>query len=182
MTRVIGIDPGLSGACALLEMTDSNTALVDVIDIPITGSGAKQSVDVIQLQEWLQRHGPRHAFLERAQAMPRQGASSGFKYGRVVGAIEATLMLCAVPLLIIEPSRWKHHFHLHGADKEGARQLTIRVFPREHREHHFFARRKDHNRSEAVLIGLYGAQTVLHTKPDIENPAVTGDTPCTASK
>ena len=78
MTRVIGIDPGLSGACALLEMTDSNTALVDVIDIPITGSGAKQSVDVIQLQEWLQRHGPRHAFLERAQAMPRQGASSGF--------------------------------------------------------------------------------------------------------
>ena len=97
--------------------------------------------------------------------MPRQGASSGFKYGRVVGAIEAALMLCAVPLIIVEPSRWKRHFHLHGADKEGARQLTIRMFPREHR---FFARRKDHNRSESVLIGIYGAQTMLHVKSDVE--------------
>ena len=165
MTRVIGIDPGLSGACALLEMTDSNTALVDVIDIPITGSGAKQSVDAILLQEWLLRHGPRHAFLERAQAMPRQGSSSGFKYGRCTGALEATLLLCAVPLVVVEPSRWKRHFHLQGADKEGARQLTIRMFPREHR---FFARRKDHNRSEAVLIGVYGAQTVLRIEHDTE--------------
>ena len=162
MIRVIGIDPGLSGALALLEVTGNDTTLVDVIDVPITGSGAKQSVDVILLQEWLQQHGPRHAFLERAQAMPRQGASSGFKYGRVVGAIEATLMLCAVPLVIVEPSRWKRHFHLHGADKEGARQLTIRMAPREHR---FFARKRDHNRSEAVLIGLYGAQTSLLAAP-----------------
>src|SRR6516162_8932129 len=157
--RIVGVDPGLSGACALLEIANGDTTLVEVIDAPIIGSGAKQSVDVILLQEWLQRHGPHHAFLERAQAMPRQGASSGFKYGRVVGAIEAALMLCAVPLIVVEPSRWKRHFHLHGADKEGARQLTIRMFPADHR---FFARRKDHNRSESVLIGIYGAQTMLH--------------------
>jgi hypothetical protein len=41
------------------------------------------------------------------------------------------------------------------------------MFPREHR---FFARKRDHNRSEAVLIGIYGAQTVLHAKPDVETP------------
>jgi crossover junction endodeoxyribonuclease RuvC len=167
MIRIVGIDPGLSGACALLEITNNDTALVDVIDVPITGTGAKQSIDVILLQEWLQRHGPRHAFLERAQAMPRQGASSGFKYGRVVGAIEATLMLCAVPLVIVEPSKWKRHFHLQGADKEGARQLAIRMFPREHR---FFVRRKDHNRAEAVLIGVYGGQSTLHAKSAVEIP------------
>jgi crossover junction endodeoxyribonuclease RuvC len=155
--RILGVDPGLSGACALLEMTDSDASLIDVIDVPISGSGAKQSVDVILLQEWLQRHGPRHAALERAQVMPRQGSSSGFKYGRCTGALEATLLLCGVPLIIVEPSKWKRHFHLHGADKEGARLLTIRMFPREHR---FFARRKDHNRSEAVLIGIYGAGMV----------------------
>jgi len=165
MTRVVGIDPGLTGACAVLEIADRDTVLIDVIDMPITGSGAKQSVDAILLQEWLLRHGPRHAFLERAQAMPRQGSSSGFKYGRCTGALEATLLLCAVPLVVVEPSRWKRHFHLQGADKEGARQLTIRMFPREHR---FFARRKDHNRSEAVLIGVYGAQTVLRIEHDTE--------------
>ena len=36
--------------------------------------------------------------IERAQAMPKQGASSGFKYGRAVGAIEAAIALCAIPV------------------------------------------------------------------------------------
>ena len=32
--------------------------------------------------------------------MPKQGASSGFKYGRAVGAIEAAIMLCSIPVEI----------------------------------------------------------------------------------
>jgi crossover junction endodeoxyribonuclease RuvC len=167
--KVLGIDPGLSGACALLEIVNSDTTLVDVIDMPITGSGAKQSVDVIQLQEWLLRHASRCAFLERAQAMPKQGASSGFKYGRVVGALEAVLTVSAIAITMIEPSKWKRHFHLQGADKEGARGLVIRLYPG---RHHFFARKKDHGRAEAVLIALYGAQTVLRIKPDTATPTM----------
>ena len=165
--RILGIDPGLTGAFALLEVTDSTTVLVDVIDVPIIGSGAKQSVDVIQLQEWLLCHAPHCAFLERAQAMPKQGASSGFKYGRVVGALEAVLTVSAIAITMIEPSKWKRHFHLQGADKEGARGLVIRSYPG---QHHFFARKKDHGRAEAVLIALYGAQTVLHAEPVVEIP------------
>src|SRR5215471_13620888 len=156
--KIIGIDPGLSGALARLEVANGDVTLVEVIDVPIVGSGAKQAVDVIQLQEWLLRHGPRHAFLERAQAMPKQGASSGFKYGRVVGALEAMLTVSTIAMTMVEPSKWKRHFHLQGADKEGARGLAIRLFPGEHR---FFARKKDHGRAEAVLIGLYGVQTAL---------------------
>jgi Holliday junction resolvasome RuvABC endonuclease subunit len=156
--KVVGIDPGLSGALALLEVANGDTTLVDVIDVPVVGSGAKQSVDVIGLQEWLQRHGPRCAYLERAQVMPKQGSSSGFKYGRVVGALEAVLAISAIAITMVEPSKWKRHFHLQGADKEGARGLVIRLFPG---RHHFFARKKDHNRAEAVLIGLYGLQTSL---------------------
>jgi crossover junction endodeoxyribonuclease RuvC len=155
MSKIIGIDPGLSGALALLETTaDGDVALIDVIDVPVVGSGAKQSVDVIQLQEWLFRHGPRHAFLERSQAWPQQGRSSAFKYGRVTGMLEAVLAVSNITITMVEPSRWKKHFHLAGADKEGARGLVIRLFPAEHR---YFARRMDHGRAEAVLIALYGA-------------------------
>jgi crossover junction endodeoxyribonuclease RuvC len=160
--KICGIDPGLSGALALLEVANDDTTLVDVIDVPIIGSGAKQSVDVIALQEWLLHHGPRYAFLERAQAMPKQGASSGFKYGRVVSVIAITM---------VEPSKWKRHFHLQGADKEGARGLAIRLFPG---GHHFFARKKDHGRSDAVLIGLYGLQTSsLSASTSMEAPRET---------
>jgi hypothetical protein len=60
---------------------------------------------------WLLAHQPDHAVIERAQAMPKQGASSGFKYGRAVGAIEAAIALCGVPLTIIEPTTWKKFHH-----------------------------------------------------------------------
>jgi crossover junction endodeoxyribonuclease RuvC len=174
MTQIVGIDPGLSGALARLEAVDGAIALVDVIDMPIVGSGAKQSVDAIQLQEWLLRHGPRCAYLERSQAMPKQGASSGFKYGRAVGAIEATLAIRAVSIIVVEPGKWKRHFHLAGGDKEGARLLTIRLYPG---QHHYFSRKRDHNRSEAVLIGLYGLQTSLQIKPASLVSTVTEVTP-----
>ena len=55
----------------------------------------------------IDRHKPIRALIERAQAMPKQGASSGFKYGRAVGAIEAVITLCEIPVTIVEPSVWK---------------------------------------------------------------------------
>src|SRR5262245_44559688 len=154
--KILGVDSGLTGALALIEVANGDTTLVDIIDVPVAGSAAKQSLDPILLQQWLLNHGPRCAYFERAQAMPKQGASSGFKYGRCTGALEATLALCAIPIIVVEPGKWKRHFHLLGKDKEAARLLAIRLYPGEHR---FFARKKDHNRAEAVLIGLFGVQT-----------------------
>ena len=52
--------------------------------------------------------------------MPKQGASSGFKYGRATGAIEAALACCEIPLTIVEPSAWKKAHHLRGGGKERA--------------------------------------------------------------
>jgi hypothetical protein len=103
--------------------------------------------------------------------MPRQGASSGFKFGRSVGAIEATIALCNVPLEIIEPSMWKRALRLPGRDKEQARQKALAIFPQ---AASLLARKKDHQRAEAMLIAFYGAHTVLHIKSDTETPATTG--------
>jgi hypothetical protein len=86
--------------------------------------------------------------------MPGQGSSSGFKFGRATGAIEATVMLCGVPVEIIEASAWKKYFHLHAGDKEGARQLALQRFPSAHA---LLARRKDHNKAEAMLIALFAS-------------------------
>ena len=86
--------------------------------------------------------------------MPRQGASSGFKFGRGCGAVEATIQLLEIPLTIIEASAWKRKFHLRGGDKESGRQLAIQLFPTSHT---LFARKLDHGRAEAALIALAGA-------------------------
>jgi hypothetical protein len=72
--------------------------------VPVVGTGAKERVDGIGLQQWLLVHAPYRAFIERAQAMPKQGSSSGFKYGRAGGAIEAIVAVCNIPLEFVEPS------------------------------------------------------------------------------
>ena len=98
MPRYLGIDPGLSGALAIVETINGLPLLVDTIDMPSIGTGAKARVDVIAAAKWIGKHAPSAAYVERAQAFPGQGASSGFSYGRAVGALEAVVALCAIPM------------------------------------------------------------------------------------
>jgi crossover junction endodeoxyribonuclease RuvC len=152
MALVLGIDPGVRGGLALVEINDGAAPqLIDAIDIPVVGTGAKERVDVLAVRVWVTAHRPDHAAIERAQAMPKQGASSGFKYGRAVGALEAVLACCEIPMTVIEPSAWKKVHHLHGGDKEGGRQRALQLFPAAHA---LLARKKDHGRGEAALIAL----------------------------
>jgi crossover junction endodeoxyribonuclease RuvC len=151
MTRYLGIDPGLSGALAIVETINGVPVLVDAIDMPSTGTGAKARVDIIAAAQWIAKHAPSMALVERAQAYPRQGASSGFSYGRAVGAIEVTVALCQIPMTLVEASGWKRRLHLPGKDKEAARQRALQLFPAQHA---LLARKRDHGRAEAALITL----------------------------
>jgi crossover junction endodeoxyribonuclease RuvC len=153
--KYLGVDCGIHGGLAIVEINgDAAPQVRAAIDVPTVGVKAKERIDVIALQEWLLQHGPTHAFIERAQAMPRQGSSSGFKYGRAVGAIETTIMLCGIPVEIVEASGWMKYFHLRGGDKEGARQLAMQRFPS---AHNLLARRRDHNKADGILIALFGS-------------------------
>ena len=117
--KILGVDPGIAGGIVILEINgDAAPQLVAAIDIPLTGVGAKQRVDVLALREWIIRHHPEHAYIERGQAMPRQGSSSGFKYGRAIGAIEAVIACTGVPMTIVELGLWKKFHGLRGGDKE----------------------------------------------------------------
>jgi len=156
--KYFGIDPGIHGGLAIVEIIDGVAPqLIDAIDIPITRVGAKERVDVLAIRTWIETHQPQHVLIERAQAMPKQGASSGFKYGPAVGALEAAVACCKIPLTIVEPSSWKKLHHLRGGDKEGGRQRALQLFPTAHT---LLARKKDHGRAEAALIALTPIQGV----------------------
>ncbi len=150
---ILGIDPGIRGGLAIVSDANGVGILRDVIDIPTIGTGAAERVDVVAVRDWILLHQPSPALIERAQAMPRQGASSGFKYGRATGALETAIVLCAVPIEIVEPSAWKWHWHLPGNDKERARQRALELFPASHA---LLARKRDHGRAEAALLALDG--------------------------
>ena len=153
--RILGIDPGVHGGIAIVEIIDGAAPQVlGAIDIPTVGVGARERVDPIAVRAWIEEHRPQCALIERAQAMPKQGASSGFKYGKAVGSLETVISLCGVPLTVIEPTAWKKFHGLHGGEKEASRQRALQLFPA---AHSLLCRKKDHGRGEAILIALYGA-------------------------
>jgi crossover junction endodeoxyribonuclease RuvC len=157
--KCVGIDPGLSGALATVEFFNGVPTLIDVIDMPSTGTGAKARVDVIAAAEWIGKHGPSIAYIERAQAYPAQGASSGFSYGRATGAIETVIALQRIPFVLVEAGQWKRKLHLPGKDKEASRQRALQLFPAQHA---LLARKKDHGRAEAALIVVASMGSAQH--------------------
>jgi len=150
---IIGIDPGLTGAIALV----GNTMAI-VRDIPVMANGkgnakVKKCINPIGLKEIINEYmisGVSIAYLERVSSMPGQGVASMFSMGDTFGAIRTACLILGVPLEIITPQSWKKHYNL-GADKEIIRTKAIELFPG--CELH---RKKDHNRAEALLIAKYG--------------------------
>jgi hypothetical protein len=157
MGLYLGVDPGITGALSIVDCAPGRTpALVSCIDVPVAGEGAKKRVAVGKLSEWLDKHDAniKVAYIERAQAMPDQGSSSGFLYGRCVGALEATVLLHGIPLRTAEPSVWKRAM---GLSKQGkpASLANARLLVTGSSE--ALTRAGDHNRAESMLIAVWGA-------------------------
>ena len=152
--KIAAIDPGLSGAACILERTSGAVVLLSLIDLPVMGEGAKRRLDAVTFACWLSTHAPIHVFIEAGRAMPRQGVTSMFRYGRVCGAVEGVVAACQMPLSLIEPASWKRHLHLNSS-KEDCRARAIQLMPSAAGELQHI---KDHHRAEAVLLGFYGLE------------------------
>lgn len=140
----IGIDPGATGAVALL-IDDHLTA---VLDMPYDDG----QVIAPRLAEILNAGVRRTAMVERAQAMPGQGSASTFKYGVGYGVILGVLGALNIPYETIHPSTWKRAMGLNGKDKDASRRMASELWPTHAAS---FARKRDDGRAEAALIGLY---------------------------
>jgi crossover junction endodeoxyribonuclease RuvC len=152
----LGIDPGLAGGLAAVLIEErKRPVLLEAIDIPTSGEGPKRRVHVPRVLGFIAKHKPTQGVIERAQAMPDQGSSSGFIYGRAVGALEASVAGMQIPLRVIEPRKWKEFFGLIKTTKEDSRVYALGAFPDGEQ---YMLRKKDHGRAEAALIALYGSQ------------------------
>jgi crossover junction endodeoxyribonuclease RuvC len=152
--KIAAIDPGLSGAACILEQINGAVMLISVIDLPTVGEGPKHRLDAFTFARWMFDHAPVHAYVEAGRAMPKQGVTSMFRYGRVCGAIEGVVAACRIPLTLIEPNVWKKHLRLNGA-KEDMRARAIQLLPGAANQ---LQRVKGHHRAESILLGFYGLE------------------------
>lgn len=151
--RVLGIDPGITGA---LAMIDTELAALLIKDMPAVKIDGRGQISESWLADTLREFDPDHAFLERVHAMPKQGVASSFSFGLSYGLVRGALAALLIPTSLITPNEWKRHFRL-GADKNAARATAARLFPEASA---LFARNKDDGRAEAALLALFGAQSM----------------------
>ena len=148
--RILGIDPGgTSGAWAVI---DDNGKIIATDDLPVAGIGAQRVICGALFAATVERFTPSQAVVERVGAMPGQGVSSMFKFGRGLGIIEGVIAASMLPVLYVTPTVWKRHFGL-ASEKEAARQRAIEIWPE---SASLFSRKRDHGRAEAALIARWG--------------------------
>lgn len=126
---VLGADPGIGGALALVDLATSK--LVSALDMPIMRFETKTrvAVDPRAVGDWLGENGlmPDLVVIEHQQPMPGDGKSNAFVLGVTFGAITSVMAGLGLPLHFVVPQQWKRRAALIGKPKEqaliAARQL-----------------------------------------------------------
>ena len=156
--KVIGIDPGLSGAIAILE----NNKVLSIFDIPVMSEGKKnkRQLNSAQLVKLLKDHISKNeevsVVVEQVNAMPGQGVTSMFNFGQTFGAIKGICAALGLPIFFVRPSKWKKHFELINSSKDSSRTKVIEMYPSLSNQ---LTKKKDVNKSDAILIAKFYIDT-----------------------
>ncbi|MDB5593576.1 MAG: hypothetical protein JWM36_537 [Hyphomicrobiales bacterium] len=140
LTRILGCDPGITGALALTTAPDQ---LESVHDMPLSSG----NVCPLALKKLLIQLRPDLVVIERAGAP----GGRGIKLGVAHGVLLAVVQLLELRVHIVAPIAWKSSLYL-TSDKRRSCELAVKLWPEQKA---LFRRQQDHNRAEAALIALW---------------------------
>lgn len=149
MTRIVGIDPGVSGAIALIDTEEWS---ISIYDMPReAGMANRTAVSPVGVARLIERLKPDYSFIEDVWSSPQAGVASSFSFGRSLGIV---LGACATNSIItmVKPTEWKIKTHT-PKDKNQARRRAQQLFPCAFEQ---YGRVKDDGRAEASILCFYG--------------------------
>ena len=156
--RIIGIDPGLNSAIAVLQ----NNKVIEIHDIPVMTDGKKNkrqlnSAQLVKLlKDNFQDETDTVVIVEQVNAMPGQGVTSMFNFGQTFGAIKGICAALNLPIFFVRPAKWKKHFDLINSSKDASRTKAIEIYPSISDQ---LSKKKDVNKSDAILIARFYSET-----------------------
>lgn len=158
MIKYLGIDPGLSGAVALLP---------DLIvrDTPVARTGTRcEYVPVAMatlLEELIEGSDEVFVAIERVTPFPRAGVVPMFQLGLGLGVWLGILGALRLPYELVRPQDWKRAMISgRGREKEASRLRALEIWPQLAPE---LERKMDHDRADALLIALWRKRQDLST-------------------
>ena len=141
MKTYIGIDPGKSGALALL--TEDGQCTV----VPFQESAYTAILKAAS--------GPSSVCcLEKVGAMPGQGVVSMFNFGHNLGYIEGLLQAFDIPYQLVPPQTWKKEFCV-TSDKNTSIEVCRKLFPHVCLLPTAKSRKPSDGMAEAMLLAEY---------------------------
>lgn len=160
---LIAVDPGLNGAMAVLDR--STLALKSIYDLPTyqTPTKSRKSgyflhLDVHKFANLVGRYAKDTEFcvIEDVGAMPDQGLSSTFRFGKVAGLLHGAMAAFFLPVIPVSPAVWKLSLGL-TSDKAKSLELAKKKFPE---SAEYFKLQKHNDRAEAALMAYFGAKNI----------------------
>lgn len=143
MTLILGIDPGKSGALAVL---DRDTNRVTCYDMPGT---TRELHDLIAGLPMI-----KIAVVEKPFYPPQNGTANAGKKGEDYGVLIGALQWRDIPFREVRPADWKKSLSVPAA-KDSARQRAGQFFPDDSEQ---WPLKKHDGRAEAALIAWYGVK------------------------
>ena len=156
--KIIGIDPGLNGAIAVLQ----DNKVKEIFDVPVMPEGKKNkrqlnSAQLVKLlKDIISDNEEIVVIVENVSAMPGQGVTSMFNFGQTFGAIKGISATLKLPIYFVRPSKWKKHFDLINSSKDASRTKVIEMYPSFAEK---LSKKKDVNKSDAILIARFYSET-----------------------
>lgn len=160
--KVLGIDPGVEGAVALLCAEDGG--LIRVMDMPVVdvrvGKTARHRIASSSLAAMLKSFAADHVVIEHVQGRPTDVPTRAGELCRASGIVEGIIAALGIPLTIVQPQAWRRAMGVAlpaGSTapqrKEASRQRALQLWPAHAA---WFLRKMDADRAEAALIARWG--------------------------
>lgn len=143
MKHFMGIDPGQKGAIAVIN---------EMNDIVFLSSFSRENmIQCIQELNGVNIV----ACVEKVSAMPGQGVTSMFNFGKGAGYIEGVLEYALVPYQLVPPNKWKGTFSLLHKGKDDSIRVCKNLFPKANLYPTERCRKESDGMAEALLLAEY---------------------------
>ena len=157
--KIVGIDPGLTGAIASAFWTGERMVFDALHDMPVTHELDGRPMPCgLSVYNILRDISPDFVILEHVESRPGQGSTSAFRFAQGFGATLAACQ-CAAPSKthLVRPRMWKAALSLTG-DKNESLELARSLFPS---AESLLKRKKDDGRAEALLLTHYYSKIIV---------------------
>lgn len=154
MQYIGGIDPGLNGALAILDLRSYRLHVWDTPTFKVkVGDKMRKRIDELAYADALDTYDIDLCMIEKVQSTPNDGHVGAFTFGKATGIAIGLCVGLGITIDEVTPAKWKMAMQV-PKDKEAARHRASGFFPK---CADMWRRQMDDGRAEAAVIALYAA-------------------------